>query len=71
MTEHESAIFMEERKWDYRAFGFTAALVEHIPFVGLLFTVSNRVGAAMWAHGLFYSLNLRGATPTHVKIFDF
>jgi len=34
-------------------FGFTAALLESLPIVGLVFTVSNRVGAAMWAHGLF------------------
>lgn len=33
------------------AFGFAAALVESIPIVGLLFTISNRIGAAMWAHG--------------------
>jgi len=74
MTEHESAIFMEERKWDYRAFGFTAALVEHIPFVGLLFTVSNRVGAAMWAHDLekrqhmFRSGVLKPLPPREVDI---
>ncbi|KAF9553374.1 hypothetical protein CPC08DRAFT_713792 [Agrocybe pediades] len=50
MTEQQIAVFMEERKWDYRVFGFTAALLEGIPILGLLFTVSNRVGAAMWAH---------------------
>ena len=33
-------------------FGFTAALLETLPFVGLIFSVSNRVGAAMWAHGM-------------------
>ncbi len=33
------------------AFGFAAALLESLPIVGLVFTVSNRVGAAMWAHG--------------------
>lgn len=52
MTEQQIAIFVEERKWDYRVFGFTAALLEGLPVVGLLFTVSNRVGAAMWAHDL-------------------
>jgi hypothetical protein len=69
MTEKEVAVFVEERKWDYRsgcccsssspdlksimsAFGFTAALLEGLPIVGLVFTISNRVGAAMWAHGL-------------------
>ena len=52
MQDHEIAVFMEERKWDYRAFGFSAALVESIPLAGLIFSVSNRIGAAMWAHGL-------------------
>ena len=33
------------------AFGFTAALVERLPIIGLVFSVSNRIGAAMWAHG--------------------
>ena len=73
MTPHEVAVFIEERKWDYRCklllyfrlsisihashgcifsvFGFAAALLEEIPIVGLIFTLSNRVGAAMWAHG--------------------
>ncbi|KAG7088851.1 hypothetical protein E1B28_012805 [Marasmius oreades] len=52
MTREQIAVFMEERKWDYRLFGFTAALLEGIPIVGLVFTVSNRIGAAMWAHDL-------------------
>jgi hypothetical protein len=34
-------------------FGFTAALLEGLPIIGLVFTVSNRVGAAMWAYGIF------------------
>ena len=40
----------------FLVFGFAAALLEDIPIVGLIFTLSNRVGAAMWAHGtvLFY-----------------
>ena len=32
-------------------FGFAAALLEGLPVIGLVFTISNRVGAAMWAHG--------------------
>ncbi|CAK5269326.1 unnamed protein product [Mycena citricolor] len=52
MSDKEVAVFMEERKWDYRLFGFAAALLEGLPIIGLVFTVSNRVGAAMWAHDL-------------------
>ncbi|EIN03514.1 hypothetical protein PUNSTDRAFT_109399 [Punctularia strigosozonata HHB-11173 SS5] len=52
MTHEQCAIFVEERKWEYRSFGFAAALLESIPLVGLVFTISNRIGAAMWAHDL-------------------
>lgn len=51
MTHEQISVFMEERKWDYRAFGFAAALLERIPLLGLVFSVSNRIGAAMWAVG--------------------
>ena len=77
MTSHQVAVFMEERKWDYRStfsfnvdfvmqcisvltaalvFGFAAALLEGLPVIGLLFTLSNRIGAAMWAHGRSFIL---------------
>ncbi|PPQ87727.1 hypothetical protein CVT24_008416, partial [Panaeolus cyanescens] len=52
MTEQQIAVFMEEHKWDYRLFGFVAALLESLPIIGLAFTISNRIGAAMWAHDL-------------------
>lgn len=35
-----------------QVFGFATALLESLPVLGLIFTISNRVGAAMWAHGL-------------------
>ena len=34
------------------AFGFAASLLESIPIIGLGFSVSNRIGAAMWAFDL-------------------
>ncbi|KAL9716764.1 hypothetical protein Ac2012v2_001215 [Leucoagaricus gongylophorus] len=36
----------------FTVFGFVAALLEGIPIFGLVFMISNRVGAAMWAHDL-------------------
>ena len=45
-------MFIVERLVEYRSFGFAAALFERVPVVGLLFSVSNRIGAAMWAHDL-------------------
>ncbi|KAF9647003.1 hypothetical protein BDM02DRAFT_3156338 [Thelephora ganbajun] len=52
MTKLEIATFVEERKRHYRAFGFCASLLEALPIVGVFFSVSNRIGAAMWAHDL-------------------
>jgi hypothetical protein len=74
MTPRQVAVFIEERKWDYRSmndisylisfthlvtvFGFVAALLEGLPIIGLIFTVSNGIGAAMWAHGMSTRLSL-------------
>jgi len=69
MDDRQVAVFMEERKWDYRAFGFAAALVESIPLFGLVASITNRVGAAMWAHDLekrqhmFRSGQIKPLTP--------
>ncbi|KAF9477017.1 hypothetical protein BDN70DRAFT_838357 [Pholiota conissans] len=52
MNKDQVAVFIEERKWDYRTFGFAAAILEGLPIIGLVFTVSNRIGAAMWAYDL-------------------
>ncbi|KAI0086817.1 hypothetical protein BDY19DRAFT_907993 [Irpex rosettiformis] len=52
MSKEQVATFIQERKWDYRAFGFTAAVLEGIPLIGFIFTISNQIGAAMWAHDL-------------------
>ncbi|KAL5494567.1 hypothetical protein ACEPAI_28 [Sanghuangporus weigelae] len=52
MTQDQISIFMEERKPQYISFGFAASLLEGLPIVGLVFSISNRVGAAMWAHDL-------------------
>ncbi|KAG8723886.1 hypothetical protein FRC09_001354 [Ceratobasidium sp. 395] len=52
MTLQQIATYMEERKWDHRAFGFVAALFESIPILGIGMTVSNRIASAMWAHDL-------------------
>ncbi|WVR06044.1 hypothetical protein IAU60_003072 [Kwoniella sp. DSM 27419] len=49
MSNDEIWRWVEERKWAYRAFGFAASLVESIPIFGLFFSISNRIGAAMWA----------------------
>ena len=45
-------LFVIERQTQYRSFGFVAALFQRLPIVGLVFRISNRIGAAMWAHDL-------------------
>ncbi|CED84787.1 hypothetical protein [Phaffia rhodozyma] len=52
MTLEQQEVFVEERKYDYYAFGFTSALLESLPFIGMFFSISNRIGAAMWAFDL-------------------
>ncbi|KAH9056706.1 hypothetical protein EDB87DRAFT_1526748, partial [Lactarius vividus] len=44
------AISIAGHKWDYRLFGFTSALLETLPFVESIFSVFDRVGAAMRTH---------------------
>jgi len=48
-----------------KVFGFAAALLEGLPIIGLMFTISNRIGAAMWAHGLPSSSIVWNLSPTH------
>lgn len=52
MSPMEIELWITERQLLYRSFGFVAALMERIPLIGLIFSVSNRIGAAMWAHDL-------------------
>lgn len=52
MTPAQVEVWMAERSFAYRQFGFVAALAEDIPFLGIVLSISNRVGAAMYAHDL-------------------
>ncbi|KIM23768.1 hypothetical protein M408DRAFT_250060 [Serendipita vermifera MAFF 305830] len=76
MTPHQISIYMEERKWDYRIFGVAAALLESLPIVGILFAISNQIGAAMWAHDLekrqaLFRTGVRKPLPPHqIKMDD-
>lgn len=52
MSPFQIELWITERQTAYRSFGFVAALMERIPLIGLIFSISNRIGAAMWAHDL-------------------
>lgn len=48
----QEELFIVEHLIEFRSFGFIAALLERIPIIGIVFSISNRIGAAMWAHDL-------------------
>ncbi|GAA95833.1 uncharacterized protein L969DRAFT_18258 [Mixia osmundae IAM 14324] len=52
MSAFEQELFITERIYEYRAFGFVAAVLERLPIVGIVLSISNRIGAAMMAHDL-------------------
>ncbi|KAK4050948.1 hypothetical protein OIO90_004924 [Microbotryomycetes sp. JL221] len=52
MTPFQIELWITERQIEYRTFGFVASLMERIPLLGIALGVSNRIGAAMWAHDL-------------------
>ncbi|WFD02179.1 hypothetical protein MOBT1_000860 [Malassezia obtusa] len=52
MSAQQITTWIEERRTAYWLFGFSALVLERIPFLGMLFSISNRIGAAMWAHDL-------------------
>ncbi|KAJ9122061.1 hypothetical protein QFC24_004288 [Naganishia onofrii] len=77
LTPLEVELWLEERKWGYRAFGMAASALESLPIVGLGFSVSNRIGAAMWAFDLekrqhrFANGELRKLKPEETGVLGF
>jgi len=49
MKKQDRERFVEQRKAEYTSFGVPAVLLELIPAVGILFSFTNTVGAALWA----------------------
>lgn len=47
MTPQQVHLFLTERLWPLRLFAFTCACLERLPLLGTLFSISNRVGAAL------------------------
>ncbi|KAG0143510.1 hypothetical protein CROQUDRAFT_661130 [Cronartium quercuum f. sp. fusiforme G11] len=52
MSELEVAIFVTERERELRLLGFSGSILEAFPLLGIIFSISNRVGVAMYAHDL-------------------
>ncbi|CAH7678550.1 hypothetical protein PPACK8108_LOCUS13073 [Phakopsora pachyrhizi] len=50
MTEIERSIFIVERQNELRLVGFFASILERVPLVGIIFSISNRIGYGMMSH---------------------
>ncbi|SPO27992.1 uncharacterized protein UTRI_05135 [Ustilago trichophora] len=71
MSPFQIELWITERQHAYRSFGFVAALMERIPLIGMVFSISNRIGAAMWAHDLEKrQQRIRAATATTGQPFS-
>ncbi|KAI0352141.1 hypothetical protein OH77DRAFT_1409883 [Trametes cingulata] len=57
-SKGQRAAFVENRRAEYTAFGMATLLFNFIPLVGLLFSFTNTVGAALWAAQLEAQANL-------------
>ncbi|KAI0773283.1 hypothetical protein BD413DRAFT_472964 [Trametes elegans] len=58
LTKAQRASFVENRRAEYTAFGMVTLLFNFVPLVGLLFSFTNTVGAALWAAQLEAQANL-------------
>ncbi|EGG01133.1 uncharacterized protein MELLADRAFT_73039 [Melampsora larici-populina 98AG31] len=52
MTDLQTSIFITERERELRLLGFIGCLLQRIPLIGMIFSISNRIGIAMYAHDL-------------------
>ncbi|KAI0664254.1 hypothetical protein C8Q70DRAFT_1041921 [Cubamyces menziesii] len=57
-SKSQRASFVEHRRAEYTAFGMATLLFNFVPIVGLLFSFTNTVGAALWAAELEAQANL-------------
>ncbi|KAH9851924.1 hypothetical protein C2E23DRAFT_732121 [Lenzites betulinus] len=62
-SKTQRASFVDNRRSQYTAFGMATLLFNFIPLVGLLFSFSNTVGAALWAAQLEAEANLIDSQP--------
>jgi uncharacterized protein involved in cysteine biosynthesis len=63
MDKQQKSAFVTERQPAYTAFGAATLLLNFVPFVGLVFSFTNTVGAALWAAQLEARSNIID-TPT-------
>lgn len=61
MNSSQKEEFVEKRRGAYTSFGVAAVLFEMIPFVGVFFTFTNTVGAALWAADMEAKSNTSGS----------
>ncbi|PIL24654.1 transporter [Ganoderma sinense ZZ0214-1] len=69
LSNAQRSAFVEKRRAEYTAFGMMTLLLNFVPLVGLVFSFTNTIGAAMWAAQLEAEANIidREADPEPKK----
>ncbi|KAK9478313.1 hypothetical protein V1514DRAFT_81039 [Lipomyces japonicus] len=63
-SQREIRFFVRKRQGAYLTFGAFAGLLESIPIIGLLFSYTNTIGAALWATKLENKMRKKDGTRT-------
>ncbi|KAI0940898.1 hypothetical protein AcV7_003149 [Taiwanofungus camphoratus] len=58
MSKNQRTVFVDRRRAQYAAFGTATLLFNFVPLVGLVFSFTNTIAAAMWAAQLEAQSNL-------------
>ncbi|KAI0791971.1 hypothetical protein C8Q75DRAFT_714888 [Abortiporus biennis] len=67
LDKKQRAEFVDKRRPEYTAFGMATLLFNFVPLVGLVFTFTSTVGAALWAAELEAQVNLIGGEGSSTK----
>ncbi|KAI1791836.1 hypothetical protein LXA43DRAFT_1094178 [Ganoderma leucocontextum] len=58
LSKSQRVAFVDKRRAEYTAFGMMTLLLNFVPLIGLLFSFTNTVGAALWAAQLEAQANI-------------
>ncbi|TFK46488.1 hypothetical protein OE88DRAFT_1721107 [Heliocybe sulcata] len=67
LSKQQRQSFIESHRPEYTAFGAATLLLNLVPFVGLLFSFTNTIGAALWAADVEAKENLIGSEGESAK----
>ncbi|KAH9832555.1 uncharacterized protein C8Q71DRAFT_798588 [Rhodofomes roseus] len=66
-SKNQRQAFVDRKRGEYAAFGSATLLFNYIPLIGLLFSFTNTIGAAMWAAQLEAQANIIDAPQSTNK----